>query len=129
MLTAYLWASGPEFDAKRFAQEHRGAGFLRQTQVMHGTRVVAGPAEWESARFEVPDHVPSDEVVEGLLGHYGAVLDDAKRVGATEIYLQFVGRHVDRDANGLSLSPKLMRMLADRGISVDFDIVRTVRAG
>jgi hypothetical protein len=128
MLTAYMWASGPEFDAKRFAQEHDGEGSLRQTQVMQGTRALPGPAEWESRRVEVPDNVPADKVIQALLERYGTLIADAKRVGATEIYVQFVGRKVDPDANGFHLSPKLMRTLADRGISVDYDIVRTAQA-
>lgn len=128
MLTAYVWASGSEFDAKRFLRDHGGEGSVRQTQVMQRGRAVPGPVEWESRRLNFPEHVPSDEVVQRLLEVYGTLIDDARRFGATDVFLQFVGRLVDRDANGLSLSPKLMRMLADRGVSVDYDIVRTVPA-
>jgi hypothetical protein len=125
MLTAYLWAAGPEFDAKQFHREHR-VGLLRETKQMHGTRVVPGPAEWESERFELPDDVPTDRVVDLLLQRYGRFIDDARMGGASEIFLQFVGR--DRDANGLYLSPEMMRHLGARGVSVDYDIVKTARA-
>lgn len=128
MLTAYLWAAGPEFDAKRFLNEHRDAGSLRETKVMEGTRVVPGPLEWESPRLRVPDHVPTDEAISRLLMHFGPFIDDAKSVGATEIFLQFVGRFVDRDARGLHLSPEMMRLLVERGVSVDYDVVRTAQA-
>jgi hypothetical protein len=125
MLTAYLWAAGPEFDAKRFHREH-GAGSVRETKAMQGTRVVSGPAEWESEKFDWSDEVPIDRLVVFLLQRYGKFIDDAKSGGATEIFLQFVGR--DLDGQGLYLSPEMMRYLSERGVSLDYDIVRTARA-
>ena len=127
MLTAYLWAAGPEFDARHFHREH-GAGSVRETKSMQGTRIVPGRAEWESDRIDLSDDIPTDRSIGLLLQRYGRLIDDARSGGATEIFLQFVGRYVDRDANGLYLSPDLMRALADRGVSLDYDIVRTARA-
>lgn len=128
MLTAYLWVAGEGFNAKQFDREHEGKGMLRETKVMQGRRVVPGPVEWESSRIEVPAQLPSDQVVGDLLQWFVPIIEDAKRGGATEIYLQFLGQYVDRDANGLHLSPELMRALAERGVSVDYDIVRTAQA-
>lgn len=127
MLTAYVWAAGPEFKAQRFLQ-HEGEGTLRLTKVMKSGREVPGPAEWESRKFELPNDVPTDEAIRKLWPYFGSLIDDAKRMGASEIFLQFVGRFVDRDGNGLYLSPDVMRALAERGVSVDYDIVKTARA-